>query len=131
MTPRRRTTARNRAGAEGAVWRRITAAVVSRDYGICHICGHPGATSADHDPYPVTERPDLARDPANMKAAHGYPHPCPVCSPAAVANGYKPVYCNEIKQGMSVERARRIISERTGLTLGKPEGKPQGERDWL
>ena len=122
---------RNRYGAEGSVWRRITAHVVQRDAGICHICGHTGASVADHDPYPVTERPDLALDATNMKAAHGWPKPCPVCSAAAIAKGGKPVYCNEIKQGMSADRARRIIEMRTGLTLGKTEDQPQGERDWL
>jgi hypothetical protein len=132
MTGSRKRPTRNRHGAEGAVWRRITAYVAARDYGVCHVCGHTGATGADHDPHPVTERPDLSLDTANMKAAHTWPHPCPVCSPAAVARGFKPVYCNEIKQGMSADRARRIIETRTGLTLGpKTGGQPQGERDWL
>lgn len=121
---------RNRYGAEGAVWRRITAYVVGRDHGICHICLHPGANSADHDPYPVAERPDLALETSNLKAAHAYPGGCPVCSAAAVARGGKPVYCNEVKQAMSAGRARRIIETRTGLTLAD-ESQPRGERDWL
>lgn len=120
----------DRHGAEGAVYRRIVQYVVSRDYGICHVCGHPGANSADHHPHPVTERPDLARDPANLRAIHGHPSACPVCSPAAIARGGKPVYCNEIKQALSLERARRIIETRTGLSLAKEE-QPRGEREWL
>jgi hypothetical protein len=121
---------RDRHRAEGAVWARIVRHVVTRDMGLCHICRHPGAESADHV-LPVTERPDLARDAANLRAAHGWPHPCPTCSAAAVARGGKPVYCNEVRQAMSVERARRVISERTGLSLGAPaDGKPNGERDW-
>jgi hypothetical protein len=133
--PPKRTRPGGRYGAEGSVWRRVTAFVVSRDHGICHVCLHPGAAGADHDPYPVTERPDLALDAGNLKAVHTYLKrgggQCPVCSPAAVARGGRPVYCNEVKQGMSVERARRIISERTGLAIGSiPAGEP-GEREWL
>jgi hypothetical protein len=130
--PRRRRPARSRHGAEGAVWRRISKAVVSRDYGICWICGHAGANEADHV-IPVTERPDLSLDASNLKAAHGWPFPCPVCTPAALARGGKPVYCNELKGGMSVERARRLIQDRTGLGLGYPgvAAEAQGEREWL
>lgn len=120
----------NRARAEGAVWRRIAKSVVSRDFGVCYICGHTGATSADHV-IPLTERPDLDLDAANLKAAHGFPHPCPVCSPAAIARGGKPVYCNEVKQGWSLDRARRVIETRTGLALARDQDKPRGERDWL
>ena len=105
--------------------------MTGRDFGICHICGHGGATSADHV-IPVTERPDLAMVLSNIKAAHAWPHPCPTCTPAAVARGGKPVYCNEVKQGWSLDRARRIIEERTGLTLGFGQDRPesQGEREW-
>lgn len=125
----RKTAPRARRGAEGAVWRRIVQHILSRDMGICHICGHPGANSADHV-ISVAERPDLSLDAANLKAAHSHPAACPVCSPASIARGGKPVYCNEIKQGMSTERARRIIEARTGITLGKTPGDPRGERDW-
>jgi hypothetical protein len=102
---------------------------VSRDFGVCAICGHTGANSADHK-ISVTERPDLSLAAANLQAAHGFPGGCPTCSAAAVARGGKPVYCNEIKQALSIERARRIIEQRTGLTLVKTEGQPGGERDW-
>jgi len=128
MPPRR--SRPDRHGAEGAVYRRLVKFVISRDYGICHVCLHPGANSADHHPHPVTERPDLARDPSNMRAIHGYPVACPACSAAAVARGGKPVYCNEVKSAMSLERARRILETRTGLSLGKAEGQARGERDW-
>lgn len=37
---------------------------------ICHLCGHPGATVADHV-IPKRERPDLVADPSNMRPAHG------------------------------------------------------------
>jgi hypothetical protein len=122
--------ARYRGRAEGSVWRRIVKSVVSRDKGICSICLHPGAQSADHV-ISVAERPDLDLNAANLKAAHGWPHPCPACSAAAVARGGKPVYCNEVKQALSLDRARRIIETRTGLTIGREaDGEPRGERDW-
>lgn len=53
-------------------WERqkIARAVVKRDRGICHWCGKPGATEADH----VVELADGgADDPANMRAIH---HDC-------------------------------------------------------
>lgn len=37
---------------------------------ICHICGHPGSTVADHL-IPKKDRPDLIADPNNMRPAHG------------------------------------------------------------
>ena len=124
---------RNRHGAEGAVYRRIAAFVVARDRGVCHVCGHSGAKVPDHLA-PVAERPDLALDAANMKAAHGYLKSgggeCETCSAAAAVHGRGPVYCNEIRGALSVERARRIIEARTGLTLVNGS-QPQGERDWL
>jgi hypothetical protein len=115
----------NRAGAEGARWRRLVSYVIARDYGVCHICGHAGATEADHLE-PVTENSERALDASNLKAAHGM-KPCPVCSQAAG----KPVRCNQIRGAMSVARARRIIEERTGLKIGK-EARPQVDngREW-
>jgi 5-methylcytosine-specific restriction endonuclease McrA len=48
-------------------WRRLVAEVVERDGGVCHLCGLPGATSADHV-VPVSRggRDELA----NLRAAH-------------------------------------------------------------
>jgi len=78
--------------------------VIAAHSGICHICGHPGARQADHLES-VTDRPDLAWKLSNCKPAHGAPgNRCRVCK----AN------CNQLRGGYSVERARRIISEKTG-----------------
>ena len=32
----------------GRPWQRVKARVIKRDHGICHLCGQPGADSADH-----------------------------------------------------------------------------------
>jgi hypothetical protein len=123
-----------RGKAEGAVWRRIAKHVLDRDRRICWVCLHPGATGVDHV-IPVTERPDLELAEHNLKAIHaaGRGHgACPVCSAAAEVRGQKAGFCNEVKGAMSVERARRIIEARTGLTL-LPQGqaRPDAEREWL
>lgn len=104
----------------------MVSAVVIRDFGKCHLCGHYGAKSADHL-IPDTEGGKPVLD--NLKAVHAVGSPCPDCSLAAG----KPMYCNEIRNALSVERARRIITERTGLRLPVGETGPfESEgRDWL
>lgn len=37
---------------------------------VCHLCGHPGATEADHV-IPLSVRPDLRADSNNLRPAHG------------------------------------------------------------
>jgi hypothetical protein len=145
MPPRRNRPVRvqpkgsKRAGAEGAVYRRIVRGVISRDLGICHICGHPGSNAADHV-LPVAERPDLAVTPANLKAVHSASKngggQCPACSVAATVKAGKEVriFCNEIRGALSIERARRVIAGRTGLPLATGSSATphsNGERDWL
>jgi 5-methylcytosine-specific restriction endonuclease McrA len=108
-------------GAEGRSWRRLVPQVVQRDKGKCWICTHYGAKSADHV-VPDAEGGTPTMD--NLKAAHGYPNACPVCSDAAG----EAIYCNQIKHAMSLAHARRLIEERTGLTIGdsgpsRPEGR--------
>lgn len=49
---------------------RLHAYVIARDNGICWLCGHPGADTADHV-IPVEQRPDLRHDATNLRAAHG------------------------------------------------------------
>lgn len=95
--------------------------VVQRDLGKCWICLHYGARSADHV-IPDAEGGRASMD--NLKAAHGYPHQCLVCSEAAG----EPIYCNQIKHALSLAHARRLIEERTGITIGdtgpsRPEGR--------
>ena len=119
---------------KGARWERFARYVVSSYGGICHICGHGGASQADHIES-VADRPDLAWERGNIRAAHGAGrrlNPCPVCSPAAG----RPVYCNQLRGGYSVERARRIIAEWIAGNQGAPpQGrlKPSSEagRAWL
>lgn len=104
-----------------------------RDAGFCWVCGHSGATTGDHDK-PVTERPDLALVLSNIRAAHGGPRPCETCTKAAEKRGFRAIRCNEIKNAGSVDRARRIITERTGLVLPvgdneRPRKREEG-REW-
>ena len=48
-------------------WRRLVAAVVRRDRGVCQLCGRAGATSADH----VVRRRDGGADELdNLRAVH-------------------------------------------------------------
>lgn len=114
--------------AQGRVWRRFVDMIVQRDKGRCWICGHYGARSVDHI-VPVTEDPSREWDRTNCKAAHAWPHGCTDCTYAAAKLGNKPVYCNGVKGGYSIERARRLIEERTGLQLFR-EVTAEG-RDWL
>jgi hypothetical protein len=58
-----------RPGWNGA---RVTAAirwVITRDHGICWLCGHNGATSLDHI-HPASTHPELEWTPTNWRAAH-------------------------------------------------------------
>ena len=87
---------------------------------------------------PLTESAERALDVGNLRPAHGASrgpgaNPCLVCTPAAEARGYGPVYCNTIRQAMSVGRARRIIRARTGLPMPGDEdfGTTDTDgRDW-
>ena len=111
----------------GRVWRqRIVPAVLRRDVRICHICGHPGADTADHL-FPVAEMNDeqfkrLMMDPANLKAAHH--KPCEICSALSEARGNGPIRCNPLRGALSLERVRRIINKRTGQHLDEGTARP-------
>jgi hypothetical protein len=127
------TARRPRRPGGGRRWQRFVAMIVQRDLGKCHICGHYGATSADHL-VTVEEDSSLFWKMSNAKAAHSYPNGCTDCTYAAKQLGLdtRPVYCNEIRNADSIERGRKRIEERTGLKL--PEGGISGPsvegRDW-
>jgi hypothetical protein len=98
-------------------WTRKTVPyVVEHAYGICYICGHGGANSADHEP-PVGERADPIGtffDLDKLYAIHAWPKRCPVCN----------CFCQSIKSMGSVERAKRRVAEIAGSTEPpEPEGR--------
>lgn len=55
------------------------ARVIAAHAGICHLCGHPGATQVDHIIcWAEWTHPTLSvHDPSNLAPAHGTP--CPTC----------------------------------------------------
>jgi 5-methylcytosine-specific restriction endonuclease McrA len=63
---RARTDALDRAYGTQA-WRKLAAAVIVRDRGICHLCGQPGADTGHHL---VEKRRGGTDDPANLRAVH-------------------------------------------------------------
>lgn len=128
-----------RGGATGFRWEKFKR-LVFQTYGTnCHVCGHGGARQVDHLES-VTEHPELALVLSNCRPAHGAPgNACPVCSAAAGSA----VNCNQIKSGMGMDRARKIIADRIAGHAGKPvpepwrtrpkpepEPKPDTGREW-
>ncbi len=110
----------------------------------CWICGHPGNAgnlAIDHV-VPLAECRAAGIDPfdtRNMRPAHHHGGGCPTCSAAAG----RAIRCNQIRGALSVERARQVIADRTGLTIAgfAPSGSrphrapsapsaPAGEREW-
>lgn len=89
------------AGVGSTAWEMIRARVFGTYGHVCWICSHPGARTVDHVES-VTEHPELALSVANMRPAHGSRNRCAACGQC----------CNQLKAGMSVERARRIIAQR-------------------
>lgn len=105
-----------RGGAAGFRWEKFKQ-LVFETYGTnCLVCGHGGAKQVDHLES-VAEHPELALVLSNCRPAHGAPrNGCPVCSAAAG----QAIYCNQLKAGFGLERARKIISERIAGQAGKP-----------
>lgn len=119
------------AHARGRRWEAFARSAVAYYGGRCHICGCGGAKQPDHL-VPVTEHPELEWELANIRPAHGAPgNACPSCS----AKAGRPVYCNQIRSGLSAERARRIIAERIAENgnappPGRPQPDPGAGRPW-
>lgn len=82
----------------GRPWQRTKARIIRRDRGICHLCGQPGADTADHL-IPYSQGGTDA--PSNLAAAHHtvWPH------------------CNMIRGDRSIEAARADIDRL--LTTGE------------
>lgn len=80
----------------GRPWQRLKARVIRRDGGICHLCGQPGADTADHIvPHSQGGRSVMS----NLKAAHHNVAP----------------YCNRIRGDRTIEVARaEILATTTG-----------------
>jgi len=56
-------------------------AVLTAHYGVCHICGHPGAEQVDHViPWSQWAGPGSAHHPSNLAPAHG--ENCTTCGRA-------------------------------------------------
>lgn len=92
---------------EGHRWH-IFKQLVFRTYGdVCVVCGHGGARSVDHV-VSRTEWPEGAFVLTNCRPIHGAPgNPCLVCT----AQAGRKIHCNQIKSGMSLERAKRKVAE--------------------
>ncbi len=71
----------------GRPWQRTKSRVIRRDDGICHLCGQPGATTADHlVPYSHGGTDELG----NLAAAH--------------------VDCNRVRGNRPIDTARNDIT---------------------
>ena len=100
-------------------WRSFKPLVFATYGDVCHICGHGGARQVDHLES-VTEHPELIFALSNVRPAHGAPgNRCLVCQQN----------CNQLRGGYSVERARKLIQERSAQ-LPKPEPPKDNGREW-
>jgi 5-methylcytosine-specific restriction endonuclease McrA len=83
----------------GRPWQRKKARVIRRDGGICHLCGQPGADSADHlVPYSQGGT-DAA---SNLAAVHHNAEP----------------RCNRIRGNRDIETARAELTPPSNETPG-------------
>jgi hypothetical protein len=72
----------------------------------------------------MAENPDQEWRIADFRPAHGAPgNPCAQCT----AGAGQAIYCNQLRGGFSVERARRVIAERIAANKagkGTKKGRP-------
>ncbi len=85
----------------GRRWREHTVPrVLRRDNGICHLCGRPGADTADHlipwSQFPPDEQ-HRADHPSNLAAAHNVP-------------------CNQLRGDRSITWARAELAKRMNVS---------------
>lgn len=131
---------------KGGLWERIKAHILQRDHYKCVVCGHFGGPKSgmgiDHV-IPLSEcavQGIAPFDQRNLACIH-HSKPCAECQAAALALGNKAGFCNAMKGAGSLERARQLVANRTGLTVygvAPDAGKPRrtavepvtGERPW-
>lgn len=75
------TSGRNIKHRTGRPYRRAREQMFAMYGTVCHLCGHEGATQADHL-RSIARDPEQAVSPTNMRPAHGNDHPCPTCGRA-------------------------------------------------
>lgn len=100
-------------------WLTTKARVLRRDQYRCHLCGAGGANSADHI-LSRAEHPEVefcSMD--NLAAVHSYPKASPLSPPG------KPVYCNAVRGGYSVEYGRRKVAEKIAAAGGVVHVSPE------
>lgn len=90
----------------GRPWQRRKARIIRRDSGLCHLCGRPGADTADHI-VPWEQSHDDSD--ANLKAAHHRP-------------------CNQLRGNRSVIWAQAEIRKRWTELFNEPP--PPSDTAW-
>lgn len=105
-----------RAKAGGYLHPKKVARILAAHAGICHICGHPDATTVDHlIPWAEWTRLDLSvHDKSNLAPAHD--GPCPTCGRD----------CHGGKTKAEAARGRARASERRKQMAKRPDEKHPG-----
>lgn len=91
-----------------ADWARRKATVMARDHGVCHVCGHGGATDCDHV---VNVAAGGTHDLGNLALIHA--ERCPTCGKRC----HKDKTQDEAQAGRAVQRAklRHPVEQHPGL----------------